>query len=41
MNGGRILVTGGAGFVGGNVAIALAERNPGAEIVAFDNLSRR
>jgi CDP-paratose 2-epimerase len=38
---GRILVTGGAGFVGGNVAIALAERNPGAEIVAFDNLSRR
>jgi CDP-paratose 2-epimerase len=38
---GRILVTGGAGFVGGNVAIALAERMPGAEVVAFDNLSRR
>jgi CDP-paratose 2-epimerase len=38
---GRILVTGGAGFVGANVAVALAERNPGAEVVAFDNLSRR
>jgi len=37
----RILVTGGAGFVGGNVAIALAERLAGAEVVAFDNLSRR
>jgi CDP-paratose 2-epimerase len=38
---GRIVVTGGAGFVGANVAVALAERNPGAEVVAFDNLSRR
>jgi CDP-paratose 2-epimerase len=38
---GRILVTGGAGFVGANVGIALAERNPGAEVLAFDNLSRR
>jgi len=38
---GRILVTGGAGVVGGNVAIALKQRNPGAEVVAFDNLSRR
>jgi CDP-paratose 2-epimerase len=38
---GRILVTGGAGFVGANVAIALAARSPGAEIIAFDNLSRR
>ena len=37
----RILVTGGAGFVGANVAIALAQRNPDAEVVAFDNLSRR
>ncbi len=41
MLGGRILVTGGAGFVGANVAIALAEREPDAQIVAFDNLSRR
>ena len=37
----RILVTGGAGFVGGNLAVALAERVPGADVVAFDNLSRR
>jgi CDP-paratose 2-epimerase len=36
-----ILVTGGAGFVGANVAVALAERLPGRRVVAFDNLSRR
>ena len=41
LDGGRILVTGGAGFVGGNVAIALTERFPDAEVLAFDNLSRR
>src|SRR5215208_3296564 len=36
----RILVTGGTGFVGANLALALAE--PGAhEVVAFDNLRRR
>jgi CDP-paratose 2-epimerase len=33
-------VTGGAGFVGANVAVALAERLD-AEVLAFDNLSRR
>jgi CDP-paratose 2-epimerase len=37
----RVLVTGGAGFVGANVALALAERHPDWELVAFDNLRRR
>src|SRR4029078_8408945 len=37
----RVLVTGGAGFVGANLAIALAERHPGWEIVACDTLKRR
>ncbi len=37
----RILITGGAGFVGANLAVALAERHPGWEIVALDNLHRR
>jgi CDP-paratose 2-epimerase len=37
----RVLVTGGAGFVGGNVSVALAERHSEWEIVAFDNLRRR
>ena len=37
----RILVTGGAGFVGANLAIALAARHPDWEVVAFDNLRRR
>jgi CDP-paratose 2-epimerase len=36
-----LLVTGGAGFVGANVAVSLAERHPGWEIVALDNLRRR
>jgi CDP-paratose 2-epimerase len=36
-----ILVTGGAGFVGANVAVALAERLPDRRVIAFDNLSRR
>jgi CDP-paratose 2-epimerase len=35
-----ILITGGAGFVGSNLAIHLAERHPGWEIVALDNLHR-
>jgi CDP-paratose 2-epimerase len=37
----RVLVTGGAGFIGGNVAISFAERQPDWEITAFDNLRRR
>jgi len=37
----RILITGGAGFVGANLAIALAARHPDGEIVALDNLYRR
>jgi CDP-paratose 2-epimerase len=36
-----ILITGGAGFVGSNLAISLAECHPDWEIVAFDNLHRR
>ena len=38
---GRILVTGGAGFVGANLCLALAERHPDAEVVALDSLKRR
>jgi CDP-paratose 2-epimerase len=37
----RILVTGGCGFVGASVSVALAARNPDWEVVAFDNLKRR
>ena len=37
----RILVTGGAGFVGAQTALELARRHPHAEVLAFDNLSRR
>jgi CDP-paratose 2-epimerase len=36
----RILVTGGAGFVGSNLALLMAERR-GDQVVAFDNLRRR
>jgi CDP-paratose 2-epimerase len=36
----RLLITGGAGFVGGNLAVTLAERHPDWEIVALDNLMR-
>jgi CDP-paratose 2-epimerase len=36
-----ILITGGAGFVGSNLAISLAQRHPDWEIVALDNLHRR
>jgi CDP-paratose 2-epimerase len=37
----RVLITGGAGFVGGNLAVALAGRRVDWEIVALDNLMRR
>jgi CDP-paratose 2-epimerase len=37
----RLLITGGAGFVGSNLAVSLARRHPGWEIVAFDNLYRK
>ena len=36
-----VLVTGGAGFVGANVSVALAQQHPDWEILAFDNLRRR
>jgi CDP-paratose 2-epimerase len=39
VSGRRILVTGGAGFVGANLSVALGER--GDEVIALDNLHRR
>ena len=37
----RVLLTGGAGFVGGNLAVDLARRHPDWSLVALDNLMRR
>ena len=37
----RILITGGAGFVGSSYAIWLAQRHPDIRITAVDNLKRR
>lgn len=37
----RVLVTGGAGFVGASLALALAGRHPDWEVIALDNLKRR
>lgn len=37
----RILITGGAGFIGSSVALTLAARMPDSEIIACDNLYRR
>ncbi|MEQ9288842.1 MAG: NAD-dependent epimerase/dehydratase family protein [Cyclobacteriaceae bacterium] len=37
----NILVTGGAGFVGSNLAIKLKAKNPSFQVIAFDNLKRR
>jgi CDP-paratose 2-epimerase len=36
-----ILVTGGAGFVGSNLALDIKRDQPGARVIAFDNLKRR
>jgi CDP-paratose 2-epimerase len=37
----RIVITGGAGFVGSHLAIALKQQWSGCDIIAFDNLHRR
>jgi CDP-paratose 2-epimerase len=37
----RVLITGGAGFIGSNVAVGLARRHPSWTLVALDNLRRR
>ena len=37
----RVLVTGGAGFVGANLASGSPQRHPDWEVIALDNLQRR
>jgi CDP-paratose 2-epimerase len=37
----RVLVTGGAGFIGASTALGLQTRHPDWELLAFDNLRRR
>jgi CDP-paratose 2-epimerase len=37
----RVLVTGGAGFVGSSIALEMKARHPAWEVTAFDNLRRR
>ena len=37
----RVLITGGAGFIGSNVAVGLRRRRPEWDVVALDNLHRR
>lgn len=36
-----MLITGGAGFVGSNLAMALARSHPDSHVIAFDNLHRK
>ena len=37
----RLLITGGAGFVGSNLALDFKKNNPETHIIALDNLKRR
>jgi CDP-paratose 2-epimerase len=37
----RLLITGGAGFVGSHLALAFKRESPDSTVVAFDNLKRR
>jgi len=37
----NILITGGAGFAGSNIAISLKKKYPSLKVIAFDNLKRR
>lgn len=37
----RVLITGGAGFIGANLAVGLAARHPDWDLTALDNLRRR
>src|SRR5689334_5318225 len=37
----RVLLTGGAGFVGANLATGLKRRHPDWDVIALDNLRRR
>src|SRR5271165_3125790 len=41
MNYSNILITGGSGFVGSNLAVGLKTRQPAAKVTALDNLRRR
>ena len=37
----KMIITGGAGFVGSNLAIRFKKDNPDLEIIFLDNLKRR